>query len=299
MVLRAQTEVEEILVRNPTVERQVDRLGDAIQGVVRSFFRQGGPDRLRLRNFLNGVWLGHPLHAAITDLPIGAWTCAQIFDYVGAITGNGYVRSAGDWATGAGVVGGIAAAAAGIADYSEIRGEDRRYGTVHGILNALGLVAMTLSLIRRLGGDRAGAIPLSTLGYLVSFIAADLGGTMVYRYGTGVNRQAWTKGPTEWTRVLGASELADGQMRVVKANGAEVLLVRTHGSLYAIGNTCTHRGCPLAEGELIDGSIKCRCHGSQFALDSGSVIAGPAAYPELAFDVRVDQGQIELRQRPY
>jgi nitrite reductase/ring-hydroxylating ferredoxin subunit/uncharacterized membrane protein len=297
MVLRAQTQVEDVLVRNPAIDQQIDRVGEAIQGVLRNYFDQ--PNRRPLANFLHGVWLGHPLHAAITDLPVGAWTCAQIFDYIGAITGNRYAKSAGDMATGAGVVGGIAAAAAGLADYSQIAGEQRRYGTVHGILNALGLIAFSWSLLRRMSGDRAGAIPLSTLGYLLTFISADLGGTMVYRYGTAVNRQFDRQGSTDFTPVLAENELGERQLKQVQANGIDVVLVRSNGNIYAMGNTCTHEGCSLANGMVLDGSIKCRCHGSQFALASGAVMNGPATSPEPSFDVRVVNGQIEVRERPY
>ncbi len=299
MVIPVQAKVENLLVRTPWLDRQIDRLGEALQGWVRGLFLQTGPRGLEIRNVLNGVWLGHPLHAAISDSPIGAWTSGMIFDYLGALTGRGSVKSAGDLATGAGVVGGIAAALAGLADYSEIEDEQRRFGTVHAILNAAALVCYLLSLRHRLGGDRANAIPLSTLGYLLTFISSDLGGNMVYRYGTLVNRQAWTGGPSSFVPVLAVDQLADGQLRAVSAEGVEVLLTRVNGRVSAIGNTCTHWGCSLAEGSLVDTSVRCRCHGSQFSLADGSVINGPASSPEPSYDVRLRNGQIEVRRRPY
>jgi nitrite reductase/ring-hydroxylating ferredoxin subunit/uncharacterized membrane protein len=299
MVRPAQAQIEDILVRSPRIDRQIDQVGESLQGVIRGLFEGQGEAGERLRNFLHGVWLGHPLHAAITDLPVGAWTTAQIFDYLGAISGNRSIKVAGDLATGVGVIGGVAAAFAGLADYSETEGEQRRYGTVHAILNAVGLVLMSVSLVRRIGGDRAAAIPIGTLGYAMSFISADLGGTMVYKYGTGVSRQAWTSGPRDFVRVLSSSELSNGQLRAGAAQGVPVLLARVNGQVFAVGDTCTHWGCSLSEGYLVDSSVRCHCHGSRFDLATGAVLDGPASVPEPTFDVREQNGQIEVRERPY
>ena len=301
MVISAQTTVENLLTQNPRLDEQLDRIGDTLQGFVRAVFASQGRPGIRARNFLNGVWLGHPLHAVLTDVPIGAWTGAMLFDYLGALTGSRTLKGAGDWSVGLGVLSGIAAGAAGLADYSEMSGEPRRFGTAHAILNVAGLVLFAMSLFRRLTGRRAEAIPLSTLGYAFTFLAADLGGTMVYRYGATINRQAWKggEGPRQFKAVLPSSELEDGQKRSVQLNGVEILLARVNGRVYAIGNTCTHEGCPLAEGELVGPTIRCGCHGSEFSLADGGVLNGPASIPEPSFDVREQKGQIEVRRRPY
>ncbi len=299
MVVTAQANIENLLIRSPWLDQQVDRVGTLIQNKIRDFITQQGDAGTQVRNFLNGVWLGHPLHAAVTDLPVGAWTTGVFFDYLGAITGSRTLQRTGDLATGVGVAGGIVAAIAGLADYSEIESEQRRVGTVHGILNALGLAFMGWSIARRFAGDRAGSLPLSTIGYLLSFVSADIGGLMVYRYGATVNRQAWTEGPTEFTPVCPANQLGEGQLQVGKADGTEVLLTRVGGQIYAIGNRCTHWGCSLAQGQLQSGDIKCHCHGSTFNLATGAVVSGPATSPEPSFDVRERNGQIEVKMRPY
>jgi nitrite reductase/ring-hydroxylating ferredoxin subunit/uncharacterized membrane protein len=299
MVIPAQAEIEKVLVATPGLDHQIDRLGESIQRVIKDFFARQGPSGLQLRNFLNGVWLGHPLHAAITDLPVGAWTSGLVFDYLGALSGDRYLKSAGDWANSLGFIGGIGAAIAGLADYSELEDTQRRFGTVHGILNGLGIAMLGWSIVRRLSGDRSSAVSLSTLGYLFTFIGADLGGVMVYRYGTGVNRQALTEGPRQFATVLPVGELANGRTQVVQVNGRRVLLSRIAGQTYAIGNTCTHWGCSLGEGQIVDTSVKCHCHGSQFSLIDGTVINGPATAPEPTFEVREINGQIEIRERTY
>lgn len=298
MVIPAQTE-EDILIRSPDLDRQIDRIGRIFQGLTRDLFR--GPSGRRVRNFLNGVWLGHPLHAALTDLPVGAWTVGIACDYLGAIAGNRFLRSSGDLLTGVGIAGATTAAVAGLADYSEIIGEQRRVGTLHALLNGIGLVAYIGSMIQRVKGNRAGAVPLATLGYLSIFAASSLGGTMVFRYGTGVNQQdRAAQGPKEFIPVLAADQLGERQLKLVNAAGFPVLLTKINGEIFAMGNTCTHEGCSLAEGHLVGShTIHCHCHGSEFNVETGQVVNGPAIYPEPTFDVQINRGQIEVRERPY
>ncbi|MGH2460569.1 MAG: Rieske 2Fe-2S domain-containing protein [Chloroflexota bacterium] len=277
----------------------IDQIAAPVQHAVQSVFASQGETGLKIRNFLNGVWLGHPFHAAITDLPVGAFTTAIALDYLGLLTGDRRSSKFGDLLTAIGLSGAIAAAVAGLADFSEIEGEQRRVGMTHALLNGAAVLAYAGSLVRRGQLNRAGAIPLATLGYGLLVVSSDLGGRMVYHLGTLVNRQAWTHGPTEFTPVLATTSLGEGELREARAGDMGVLLTRVDGQVFALGNTCTHWGCSLSEGQLEDSSIVCHCHGSRFNLADGAVINGPASAPEISFDVRERAGQIEVRQRPY
>jgi nitrite reductase/ring-hydroxylating ferredoxin subunit len=83
----------------------------------------------------------------------------------------------------------------------------------------------------------------------------------------------------------------------VMAGDVAVLLVKIGDTINAISNTCTHLGGPLNEGQLEGDSIRCPWHGSRFCLADGSVLEGPATFPEREFDVRVRAGRIEVRAR--
>ncbi len=85
-------------------------------------------------------------------------------------------------------------------------------------------------------------------------------------------------------------------MRVDVADTA-VVLVRLNGQIHAIANTCSHLGGPLNEGKLEGDTIVCPWHGSRFCLTDGKVEGGPAVYDARVFDVRVRDGQIEVRGR--
>jgi nitrite reductase/ring-hydroxylating ferredoxin subunit len=87
----------------------------------------------------------------------------------------------------------------------------------------------------------------------------------------------------------------------VSLDGVEVLLVRDGERLFAIANRCTHQGAPLDKGRVtFSGSIAsatCPVHGSTFDLATGKVLRGPATRPEPAYDVRVNEGTVEIRER--
>src|SRR6185437_15304611 len=131
----------------------LDQIAEPVQRAVQSVFASQGPAGLKMRNFLNGVWLGHPLHAALTDLPVGAFTTAIALDYVARMTRDRRTERFADLMTAIGLGGALAAAVAGLADYSEIQGEQRRVGITHALLNGLAVLAYAGSLVRRGRGD--------------------------------------------------------------------------------------------------------------------------------------------------
>ncbi|MEO6683395.1 MAG: hypothetical protein ABIN48_11300, partial [Ginsengibacter sp.] len=58
----------------------LDKAADKIQPAVLNAYAAGGETGRKIKNFLHGTWLGHPLHPLMTDIPIGAWTAAAVLD---------------------------------------------------------------------------------------------------------------------------------------------------------------------------------------------------------------------------
>ncbi len=79
---------------------------------------------------------------------------------------------------------------------------------------------------------------------------------------------------------------------VVFAEQDVVVTQPVAGEFQAFSATCTHQGC--AVDEIADGTINCPCHGSQFAVEDGSVVAGPAGSPLPERTIRVEGGSIVL-----
>ena len=109
-------------------------LGDFNVRWIGAIFRPIRP----MKDFLHGKWLGHSVHAALTDVPIGAFTLAILFDIFD-------LRSAADWAIGFGILAMIAAAVAGTADYTDTDDDPRMVATVHATIMVIALVVYLIS----------------------------------------------------------------------------------------------------------------------------------------------------------
>jgi uncharacterized membrane protein len=155
------------------LERQgwLDQVADAVSRAVEPLLRR--PEAERGIEVLRGGWLGHPLHPALTGLPLGLWTGSVLLDLVCESKAAGVVSAAGTLSAGA-------AGAAGFADWTATEGRDRRLGVVHGALNVSGLGLQLISLGARLRRRRLRAFSYSLLGLSVSAAAAWLGGELVY-----------------------------------------------------------------------------------------------------------------------
>ncbi len=254
------------------------------------------PAGQRTKDLLNGTWLEHPLHPALTDIPIGAWTAAAMCDLVTA-TGKRDLDDAASAALAVGIVGAVGAAITGVADFSDTHGAQRRVGLVHAGLNTTALVFQVASLVQRRRGIR-GAKVTSAIGYGTALAAAYLGGDLVFRQGTQVDRNAWRAGARSFTPAMRESALAPEQPTGVEVEGTKVMLVRHEGELFALDDVCGHAGCPLSQGHLAEGAIVCACHGSTYRLRDGAVLRGPSPYPQPSYDVRVEGDRIEVRRRP-
>ncbi len=142
----------------------------------------------KLREVLHGTWLHEPLHAVLTDVPVGSWTAAVAFDAVGAISGSETMDTAADACLGLGLLGAIGASITGMNDWAEVKAEaPRRIGAVHALLNVAATGFFVWSLVARRGsGGRAKGRALAALGYVVVSASAHLGGNMIYQHGVGV-----------------------------------------------------------------------------------------------------------------
>jgi nitrite reductase/ring-hydroxylating ferredoxin subunit/uncharacterized membrane protein len=270
----------------------IDSVAVPLQRPIFAFLERR-PD---LRTLLDGTWLGHPVHPAITDLAVGSWAAGFVLDLLDLVGINRGLRRGTDALQAIGLVGALGSAVTGISDWSYTGGGARRLGFVHGVVNTAIAGLYAASLVARARGNRTRGIALSSLGYGMLLFSSWLGGELSYRCGIGVNHTAFQAGPREFVPVLADAALGEGQRRRVVAAGMPVLLVRYQGRVYAHGETCPHLGGPLSEGPMLDGTIVCPWHGSRFQVVDGQVVAGPATVSLPRFDVHVREGQIEVRR---
>src|SRR3989442_255596 len=187
---------------NHVVNRFIDRqrwlepVADFLQKVVAGSYKLLGSPGRSLKTFMHGTWLGHPLHPVLTDIPIGAWTIAILFD----------------------------------------------------------------------------------LSYLIE------------------RSHGWQEGPTKFTKVLLEGRLTDGMLVKAMAGDTPILLYKKGETVCAISETCSHAGGPLSEGELDGHIVQCPWHASRFDVCTGQVKGGPATISQVRYEVRRQNGQIEVRR---
>ena len=285
----------EALIKVVEQQAALDQLSDQIQPLVQNAFKSAGPAGRELKNILHGTWLGHPLHPALTDVPLGAWTAALALDAMESISGRRELGAGADAAIAIGLVGAAGAAVTGLTDWSETNGRARKVGLLHGLLNVGATVLYSTSLVLRRKQKRNAGMGFAMLGFAVSSASAYLGGHLVFGEQIGVNHAAAQEMPKEFVPVLSDVELREGEMKRADAGGVPVLLVRCEGEVCALAHTCSHLGGPLSEGKLEGDVVQCPWHGSRFNVRDGSVVDGPATFPQPRFETRVREGQIEVR----
>jgi len=245
-----------------------------------------------LRDLLVGRWLGHPLHAVLTDAPIGILFLVVVFD----VLGN---QGAATVTLAVGILTMLAAALAGFADYADTDGKARERATLHSSLMLVALVVYLISLAVRLGSAPAAStagVWLSILAFLVLSAGAYVGGDVVYVLGNMVNRHAFRGAGTKWIALEPAQTAADGGIPegvLVKAKLGinQLVLVRQGETILALHDTCAHAGGPLNEGKLIDGNVvECPWHFSRYRTSDGLVLRGPSVYDQPAYEVRPREG---------
>ena len=271
-----------------------DSLAEPLQQAIHSLFEQGGETGLQLKDVLHGTWMGHPLHAALTDVPIGAWTAAVLLDLLGA-------RRSADRAIAVGILAAVPTALAGAADWSETYDKPRRMGLMHAFMNTAALGLFGASLAARRSGSRGLGIALSTSGYAIAAVSAWIGGDLVYALGTGVSRNAFDPAVEEFQVAAHLADVPEGKLTAgeitVEGIRLPVVLVRRGGEVQALSGVCSHAGGPLAEGDLLEGDcVRCPWHGSVFQMGDGQVVHGPATMPQPRFETRVREGNVEVRR---
>ena len=267
--------------------------GDFNHRWINALFRPIRP----IRDLLSGVWLGHPLHGAATDLPIGTVILVVILDVLGQ-------RAAADVALVATVVFMLAAALTGAADYADTDGTARVRATLHATLMVIALVVLLVSLALRAGNpiDRTLPVVLSLIGALIVTAAAYVGGDVVYALGNMVSRHAFRGAGTKWIKldagdVTDLESIPEATPTKAKAGINDLVLVRIGGSVQALHAVCAHAGGPLAQGTVVDGCLECPWHASRFRLTDGRVVHGPSVYDQPAYEIRAaDGGGYEVRR---
>ena len=262
-------------------ESRLDRLVSAGQRAAR-LIRPG-----RLRDMLHGVWLGHPLHPMLIQVPVGAWLSAAILDL-----------SRGDEKTSrrlvaTGLIASAPAALAGAADWSEQHEQQMRVGIVHAAGNVVAMGLYGASLVPR---DPRLSRALRFTGLAAVSVSGLLGGHISFRLAGGANHAEEVPHLVKpgWQYLMAAADLPEGKLVRQMLGEVPVVAIRANSTVHVLADRCSHMSGPLSGGELADGCLTCPWHGSAFRIADGSVARGPATAPQPAFEAREAGGAIQV-----
>lgn len=100
---------------------------------------------------------------------------------------------------------------------------------------------------------------------------------------------------SDFVKVANKDEVKEGEMKIVDAEGEQVVLVRVKDKLHAFTNTCTHESGPLGEGALNDNVVTCPWHQAQFDVTTGKVLGLPAEKDMDTFEVKEEGNDILVK----
>jgi len=251
-----------------------------------------------IKDLLHGRWLGHPLHAALTDLPIGLLLGAVILDILGQ-------NAAADIVLVATIVTMLLSALAGLADYADTDGTALTRATLHSSLMVVALVLLVISAVLRSGAptDRTVPVALSIIGFLLVTAGAFVGGDVAYVFGNMVSRHAFRGAGTKWIRldtgdIAELGTLPEATPTKMRAGINDLVVVRLGETVHALHAVCAHAGGPLDKGTIVDGCIECPWHASRYRLTDGLVRQGPSVYDQPSYELRAAEGGgYEVRRR--
>jgi len=98
----------------------------------------------------------------------------------------------------------------------------------------------------------------------------------------------------EFITVAKAHEIPVGTLKVFNVRGTAIAVANVAGAYYAFNDTCTHEQCSLAEGDLAGSTVTCMCHGAEFDVRTGRVLAPPAPLPVSVYRARIHEDGLQI-----
>ncbi|MBI4067439.1 non-heme iron oxygenase ferredoxin subunit [Candidatus Gottesmanbacteria bacterium] len=96
----------------------------------------------------------------------------------------------------------------------------------------------------------------------------------------------------EFTKIAITTDIPNGKMKAFSIGGKLITIANTDGEYLAFDDTCTHAQCSLAGGFLDGYTLTCYCHGGQYDIKSGEVLAPPPPSPLGIYNVKVEGDEI-------
>ena len=100
---------------------------------------------------------------------------------------------------------------------------------------------------------------------------------------------------SEWVTVAQTEQVAPGERWVIDIDDTQIVVFNLDGQYYAIEDVCTHDGGQLTGGIVEGDQIICPRHGARFCIRTGAALSAPAYAPTGTFPVRIENGEVQVR----
>jgi uncharacterized membrane protein len=170
------------IARDLENDSRLDRVADRWQPVADALVAD--PKR---RDLLHGKQIGHALHPLLTDLPIGAWTSANLLD----LFGGEESRPAARKLVGFGLLCAVPTVITGAAEWAMTTDGPRRVGVVHAGSNSVGFMLYGASWLARKRGNHSRGVGYALAGSLFATVGGFLGGHLAIGRKVGSRHPEW------------------------------------------------------------------------------------------------------------
>ena len=91
----------------------------------------------------------------------------------------------------------------------------------------------------------------------------------------------------QFIKIAKKTDIENGKMKAFSVSGKQITIANTDGEYLALDDTCSHAQCSLAGGYLDGNTVTCYCHGGQFDMKTGKVLAPPPTAPISVYNVKI------------
>ncbi|KKR87330.1 hypothetical protein A2875_02885 [Candidatus Gottesmanbacteria bacterium RIFCSPHIGHO2_01_FULL_46_14] len=100
----------------------------------------------------------------------------------------------------------------------------------------------------------------------------------------------------DFVKVISKGDLPAGSMKTFMVGNKPVAIANVDGEYFAVSDICTHEHCSLGTEGFLDGSvITCGCHGGQFDVTTGKVLALPPPADVSSYEVKVEGDDVLIK----
>lgn len=95
-------------------------------------------------------------------------------------------------------------------------------------------------------------------------------------------------------KIATLDEIPVGERLFLEINNEPIVVLNLGGTLFAVGDVCTHDQGPLGDGEIDGYQIVCPRHGARFDVRTGKALTLPAVVDIPVYPIRIEGNEVYI-----